>query len=323
LEPDDPCVRHLALRDLLDRKKDDSELVAARKVAHSNPPISTILDKMDPEGWWAKPGAGYSPKYQSAVWSLISLAQMGADISLDSRIATACQYYLDHAVTERGQISTNGTPSYTIDCLQGNMLAALLDLGFQDPRLDQAFEWMSRTVTGEGMASSAEKHADFRYYGYKYGPDFACGANNKQPCAWGGVKVMLAFSKLTYEKRTPLIQSAITRGVDFFFKVDPTTADYPNGKADATPSRNWGKFGFPVFYITDLLQLAEAFVGLGYGQDPRLANTMKLIVDKQDDQGRWALDYHYNKKTWVDTGRGGQPNKWVTLRALRVLKGVG
>jgi len=49
--------------------------------------------------------------------------------------------------------------------------------------------------------------------------------------------------------------------VDFFFGIDPATAEYPTRQDDA-PSRNWWKFGFPVFYITDLLQLAEAMVNL-------------------------------------------------------------
>lgn len=57
------------------------------------------------------------------------------------------------------------------------------------------------------------------------------------------------------------------------------------------PSGNWWKFGFPVFYVTDLLQLAEALVNLGYGQDPRLAGTLDLIRSKQDANGRWALEY--------------------------------
>ena len=76
---------------------------------------------------------------------------------------------------------------------------------------------------------------------------------------------------------------------------------------------------FPVFYITDLLQNVEALVGLGYGDDPRLANALTLILDKQDDHGRWALEYHYTGKTWVDFGEAKQPNRWVTLRALRAL----
>jgi hypothetical protein len=74
--------------------------------------------------------------------------------------------------------------------------------------------------------------------------------------------------------------------------------------------------------VTDLLQIVEALVALGYGRDPRLGNALQIIRDKQDAQGRWALDYDYAGKTWVDFGPKKQPNKWVTLRALRVLKSV-
>ena len=132
---------------------------------------------------------------------------------------------------------------------------------------------------------------------------------------------MMAFSKLPHEKRTPLIESAIKAGVDFLLGKDPATADYPCGFAQK-PSGNWWKFGFPVFYVTDILQIAEALVGLGYGKDPRLGNTIKLIEDKRDADGRWPMEYSYAGKTWIDFGPKKQPNKWVTLRAIRVLEAV-
>lgn len=319
LESQEPCIRYLVYRDLLDRPDSDSELQTSQKEIYQKSSVTEILDHMHPEGWWGKPGGGYGPKYYSGVWSLISLAQMGANMKLDKRIAIAASYYIDHAFTDLGQISTNAVPSYSIDCLQGNMLAALLDLSCSDPRLTKAFDWMARTATGEGVAPQSEKTNKARYYAYKCGPNFACGVNDKQSCAWGAVKVMLAFSKLPKEKHTTLIDRAIQTGVNFLLGVDPSTAGYPNGGTDH-PSRNWWKFGFPVFYISDILQIVEALVGLGYSKDPRLANALKLVTEKQDSQGRWALEYHYNDKTWVNTGRGGQPNPWVTLRALRVLK---
>ena len=323
LNSDWPNVRYLAMRDLLDSSPDDKKLKAACKSAHKEGPIAHILSKMDEEGYWMRPGTGYGPKYKSTVWALILLAQLGASVKEDKRIKQACRYYLDHALNPGGQISamTNNSPSGTIDCLQGNMLWSLTELGYNDPRLDSAYEWMARTVTGEGVASAKDKHAPVRYYGGKCGSTFACGANNKLSCAWGGVKVMLALARLPVGKRSELIQRAIRHGADFFFSVDPSTADYPNGWAEK-PSGNWWKFGFPVFYVTDILQIAEALVGLGYGRDPRLANTLELIRSKQDAEGRWPLEYNYDGKTWLRFGKMKEPNPWVTLRALRVLKAV-
>ena len=319
LEPGDPGVQYLAMRYLIET--DAKELMAAKKKAHNEGPIANVLAKMEKEGYWERPGAGHNPKYRGTVWSLILLSQLGASVEMDKRIATASSYLLEHALTEDGHFTMNGLPSGTIDCLQGNLCAALLDLGFEDPRLDKAFEWMARSVIGEGVSPVEDKSASVRYYAGKCGPKFACGGNNKLPCAWGAVKVMLAFSKLPKKKRTRLINNAISTGVDFLFSKDPAKADYPCGYSNK-PSGNWWKFGFPVFYVTDLMQNVEALVGLGYGSDPRLAPALTMIREKQNVQGRWLMEYDYTGKTWVEFGAKKQPNKWVTLRALRVLKAL-
>jgi len=319
LEPNDIGVKYLAMRDLV--KTEAKELRAAREKAHDQGQIADVLEKMHKEGYWVKPGPGYSPKYTGTAWSIILLSQLGASIEMDERIETACSYLLEHNMTMGGLLTVNGTPSGTVDCLQGNLCAALLDLGLEDPRLDKAFEWMARSVTGEGVSPMEDKVAPVRYYAGKCGSGFACGSNNKLPCAWGAVKVMLAFSKLPKKKRTRLIDDAISTGVSFLFSKDPAEADYPCGYSNK-PSQNWWKFGFPVFYVTDLLQNAEALVGLGYGNEPRLARALSIIREKQDTQGRWLMEYDYAGKTWCDFGAKKQPSKWVTLRELRVLKAV-
>jgi hypothetical protein len=319
LEKDEPGVRYLALRDLVGLSAADRELRAARKAAHQQGPIATILTEMDQAGFWMEPGPGYNPKYRSTVWALIALAQLGASIEEDKRIAQACAYFLDQALTAGGQITASGAPSGTADCLQGNLCWALLELGYADSRLATAFEWMARTVTGEGIAPVTDKQAAVRYYAGKCGPLFACGSNNKLPCAWGGVKVMLALGQVPVKQRTPLMKRAITQGAEFLLSVDPATAAYPTGFS-SKPSQSWWKFGFPVFYVTDVLQIVEALMELGYGRDRRLEHAVTLIRDKQDDRGRWLLEYDYAGKSWGDYGCKNQSNKWVTLRALRVLK---
>ena len=99
----------------------------------------------------------------------------------------------------------------------------------------------------------------------------------------------------------------------------PAEAGYPNGYSKKA-GQNWWKFGFPVFYVTDVLQIAEALIPLGYGCDDRLLPAIDLIRTKQDLQGRWQLEYGYHEKTWEDFGDLKAPNKWITLRALRALK---
>jgi hypothetical protein len=321
LESDMPGVPYLTRRDLLDCPEDDSELLSARNSAYLRGPIAEILANMYADGYWVEPGPGYLPKYRSTVWAVILLAQLGASARQDERVARACAYLLDHTLTPSGQFSVNGAPSGTIDCLQGNLCWSLIEMGCDDPRLELAYEWMARSVTGEGVALSSDHRAALRYYAGKCGPLFACGANNRLACAWGATKVMLAFSVWPEDRRTALIREAIEQGVGFLLGTDPADANYPSGWSDK-PSGNWWKFGFPVFYVTDVLQILEALVRLGYGRNPRLENALKIVREKQDEQGRWALEYDYAGKTWVNFGAKKKPNKWVSLRALRVLRAV-
>ena len=136
LDPADPGPRYLALRDLVGLSADDPELGAARQAAHRHGPIAQVLDAMDPAGYWVKPGPGYNPKYRSTVWAITLLAQLGAHIEEDPRIATACAYLLENNLNPGGQFSAPAGPSGTVDCLQGNLTAALIAAGLPRPAPD-------------------------------------------------------------------------------------------------------------------------------------------------------------------------------------------
>jgi hypothetical protein len=328
LEPDNPGVRYLALRDIVEAGEDEIKL--AKQKAHREGSIARILAEMNPGGYWIKPGNVYANKCRGTVWSIISLAELGASIEEDERVGTACAYLLEQALLKSGQFSPRRIPTNMGLCLQGNMLMSLMDLGCRDSRLDDAFEWTARMVTGEsvpykvnpdGLPPAEGVPGPFRYFKY-IGPRFACRTNEGMPCGWAGVKVMMAFSRLSVERRSGLIERAIETGVDFFLSTDPSTAGFP-GHRTGVPDRRWWQFHFPSFWGADILQIAEAFTMLGYSADPRLANTFALILSKQDENGRWQLEYVDYHKMWVKYGTINKPNKWVTLRALRVLKRAG
>jgi len=321
-DPENPGPRWFALTELLESPYSDPEVVAARQAVATAGPVPAILNAQDSEGYWVEPGPGYYPKYRGTVWSIIFLAQLGAD-GRHPRVHTGCDYLLEHARSPYGGLSADGKKTGLIHCLQGNLAAALIDLGWLgDERTDRALDWLARSITGKGIAAAEDTGAAVRYYrSGNSAPGFACSANNHLPCAWGAVKAMLALSKVPESHRTPEIRSAIHTGVEFLLSGNPAWADYPMGYS-AKPSRSWFQFGYPIAYVTDVLQNLEVLTALGHGGDPRLAPAIDLLLSKQDAQGRWKMEYTYNGKTWVDLEEKGKPSKWVTLRALRVLKRV-
>jgi hypothetical protein len=314
-DPDNPGVRYFALLDLLDRPENDPEVQAARAAIMATGPVPAILDAQYPEGYWVKPGGGYSPKYRSTVWQIIFLAELGADLA-DERVRRGCEYLLGHSIAANGAFSAyqKPVPSGCIPCLNGNLLHALLRLGYadnenEDERVGAALDWLARAITGEG---------GFRYLkSGTSGPDFACSANGGQPCGWGANKAMRALLAVPSRLRTPAIARALEAGAALLLSRDPAAADYPyTGRVSST----WFKLGFPLTYWSDVLETAGVLVDLGYGDDPRLANALQFVLSKQDDRGRWKLENALSGKMWIDIEEKRKPSKWITLRALCVLK---
>jgi hypothetical protein len=318
-DPDQPAIRYFTLRDIVDYPEDSKEVREAKAAIMLSGPVPRILKAQKKDGFWLKPGPGYSPKYKSTVWQIIFLAQLGAD-GTDDRIKKGCEYVFSNSVAKSGVFTFNGTPSAFVHCLAGNLGAALADLGYMDdPRLHAALDIQARMITGEGMADQTDKDTLERYYAYTPGPLFACGPNMGLPCAWGAIKAMLALGKIPTSNRTPVINTAIDKGINFLLSHDPSVADYPFGRGDK-PSSSWFKFGYPIGYVSDVLQNLEVLSSLAKITDPRLTTSLESLLRKQDTQGRWNMEYSLNGKMWSDIEKKGQPSKWITLRAIRVLK---
>ncbi len=314
-----PAVRHRALVDLLGRSPDDPDVVEARAAAMEAPPIAPILAAQDPEGWWHAPGPGYGPKYRSTVWSLIFLEQLGADGS-DARIRNGCAYLLDHA-TVPGQSFAIGyregrlQPAYQLHCLNGNLLRALVGLGWgDDPRVRDAIAWEVAAILGTEGHRYAKSGTP--------GPGFACAVNGALPCGWGAAKAVLGLARIPAVERTPEVERALGAAIDLLLSVDPSTAMYPMGWGNQKPNGSWFKLAVPLGYVADVLQVMEAVCEAGGAGDPRLTQAVDWLLGQQDADGRFVNRYAYVSKMAANIDRQGQPSRWVTLRACRVLRAV-
>jgi hypothetical protein len=72
-------------------------------------------------------------------------------------------------------------------------------------------------------------------------------------------------------------------------------------------------------YQTDVLEILRILTTLGC-KDERMQEAVDAVVARQDASGRWKLADTFNGRFQVDIEAKGQPSKWITLNALRVLK---
>ncbi len=315
LDPDNPPVRYFALRDLLDLPIGNAELETARAEIMKSGPVPKILAKQAAGGYWGVPEDFYiRSKYKGTVWSLILLAQLGAD-GADDRIQKAGEFILQYAqdrksggFSYRGTAEKGGDHDRILPCLTGNMLWCLIEFGFlDDPRVQQGIDWICHYQRFDDGETKAAKGWPYDKFPQCYG---------KHTCYMGVVKALKALAAIPPTKRNNEVQATITRGADYVLRHHIFKQSHDLSQV-AKPA--WVLLGFPLMWNIDVLEILDILTRLGY-KDERMLEAVDLVVAKQTPEGQWKLEANFTGRMQVNLERKGQPSKWVTLHALCVLK---
>jgi hypothetical protein len=316
LAEDNPSVRYFTLTEIQDKSQGSPEVQTAKKATMTSGAVPKILAKMNPDGYWETPGGFYTEKYKGTVWQLIILAELGAD-SADCRVKAACEFIMQNSQQKeshgfsiaKAEKTGGGRQSGVIPCLTGNMVYSLIKLGYlDDPRVKAAIDWINTYQRFDDADNTAALE------GWPYDHLEACFGRHS--CHMGAAKALKALAEVPAEQRDSRTQSTIEAGAEYFLKHHIYKKSHELSKVSKP---GWMKFGFPLMYQTDVLEIFGVLATLGY-KDERMQEAVDLVVSKQDSQGRWKLESTFNGKFQVDIERKGEPSKWVTLKALTALK---
>ena len=318
LSADDPSVRFFTLTDLLGSSPDSPDTVAARREIMLRGAVPRILDTQGDDGHWEGRDRFYVAKYRGTVWQLIILAELGADGS-DERVQRGCEAVLQDSqdrdsggfATDRSKKAGGGLHSRVVPCLTGNLVFSLIRLGLlDDPRVQAGIDWLTtfmRFDDGDGEAPT----------GWPYDPLEMCWG--RHTCHMGAVKALKALAEIPPERRSPAVQRTLDDGVAFILAHHVFKRSHDLAR-DSKPG--WKRFGFPLMYQTDVLEILGILTKLGRGGDEGAREARALVASKQDAEGRWKLQQTFNGRFIVDIETKGQPSRWITLRALQALKSL-
>ena len=138
----------------------------------------------------------------------------------------------------------------------------------------------------------------------------------RHTCSMGVIKALKALAEVPPDKRRPEVAATIENGAEYFLRHHVYKRSHNLNRA-CKPE--WRRFGFPRMWHTDALEILRILTRLGY-HDSRMQEAIDLVISKQDERGIWKLDDTFNGSFQVNIEVKGQPSKWVTLNALRVLK---
>ncbi|MBU7031255.1 MAG: nitrogen fixation protein NifH, partial [Theionarchaea archaeon] len=273
-------------------------------------PVKKILGQQTPEGYWESLDSFYLPKYRATYHQLLILAELGTPRV--NSIEEVIETMFDHHQYESGHFSMNriktdrGKRSMLRDgaCLTGNMVGALIRLGYlHDERTQRAISFLCETHD-RGWPCRA----------YPIDPDRVFPLN----CYMGGVKPLRALSMIPEEERNQQVRDIIREEIEIYLENEIFMyLKDENGERKA--KTGWKRFGFPLFYQSDALEVLDILTHLGV-KDERMRAALNLLLEKQTAEGKWILENTFNGKMWVDIEKKGMPSKWITLKAVRILK---
>jgi hypothetical protein len=83
---------------------------------------------------------------------------------------------------------------------------------------------------------------------------------------------------------------------------------------------DFARFAFPTCYHYDVLRALGHLRAAGVVPDERMNEALAVVESKRDADGRWPLEHWHEDNVVIPMEGLGTPSRWVTLRALRVLR---
>ena len=312
LGPENPNVRYWALQHLEGKPKDHQDVIDAQTALMTFPCVKKIFAAQQNGGQWGKPDDMYLPKYTASTHTLLILAELGAKRTSNIENAiefmfqfqrTSGHFLRDLPKTEKGKASIVKDGC----CLDGNILYYLNHFGYlDDPRtqklLDFQIEYHSDDVGGwKCRAFPIDRSKVF-----------------PENCYMGGIKVLKAFSTIPKKLRSPDVERIIKQEVEIILE-NAVNKYLKNIDGSRKEKAGWKRFGFPLFYQSDILEVLDILTSLGV-KDDRMKDAIDFVINAQDQSGKWILKNTFNGKMFCEIEEKGKPSKWITLRASRVLQ---
>lgn len=293
----DPSIRWQALRDLAGAKETAVKREQGRIAKEGWG--ARLLALQDPDGRWA--GGIYTPKWTSTTYTTVLLRSLGLAPG-HPRALRACKLLLDTGFWNDGGI--NFFPRWykrSEMCISGMVLALLCWFGFDDPRVDQ----LAEHVVGRQMADGGWNCRAMPGYGHATHGSFHTT-----------ISVLEGLMEYERFRKSRVVRDSQARGREFLL-VHRLFRSHRTGDI---VKRAMLCFSFPPRWHYDVLRGLDYFWDCGAQRDKRLEEAIALVEVRRKDDGRWVLQNRYPGATFFELEQPGEPSRWNTLRALRVLR---
>lgn len=337
---ENPAVSVLVRRELMGEPPSPAlDALWERRNAYA--PVARILGLMQPDGSWDRPSQDYR-KYGGSLWQVHFLGELYANGD-DERVQAAAAYAFSRQL-EDGSWSCNGRPAASIPCLTANVGRALARLGYaRDERLTRALAYCVRLLDTFGCLTCGAIYSQTDDKPKDWG---ASSSTLNGYCHMLAPKLLLFLAEVPRELwpegadrlrdecvrvlRDKQVLRCLPEEAGEFFNIFYTAksgeraglreqylASHPQLHYKDKPG--WLRFGYPLSYNSDALESLWALLRNGEQVRDEYRPAIEAVRLETTPEMSWKLRNSFNGKMLADVEEKGQPSRWLTYRALRVL----
>jgi hypothetical protein len=296
----DPSIRWQVKRDLLD----DPLLVEPVETAAERCRVATegwgagLLALQGDDGYWGGDEYGMHGERTSVTWTLHLLRRLGIDP--DAAPVRAAIARVRDGVTWREWDDLPYFHGEVEPCINGGVLA----LGAYFGELGEGSDRIIGRLLQEQLDDGG----------------WNCEAPESQVSSFDTTLCVLE-GLLEYERAVgdaaPDVRAARRRGEEYLLERNL----FRRRSTGEIVLPRYANFAFPPYWTYDVLRALDYFRATGDRPDPRIGPAVDLLLGKRGDDGRWPAGAPWWGEVFfaVDAPEG-EPSRWNTLRALRVLR---
>jgi hypothetical protein len=287
----DPSIRWQVMSDLADTP---AEIVMAERSRVATEGWgATLLERQRPDGQW---GDGIdTPFWWTNMYTLVWLRDLGLDPA--SAPARSAINRVRESVTWGPEFGNSPFFEGEVEpCINGRVVALGAYFGVRSDRL---VDRLSSEQLADGGWNCETERGSVR------------SSFHTTICVLEG---LLAFE--TAFGAAPAVTDARTRAHEYLLERR-LLRRLSTGEI-IEPA--WTLFSFPPLWHYDVLRALDYLRAAGVRPDERMEEATAIVIERRQDDGRWRLDVRHRDAPYQEiAGSVGAPNKWITLRALRVL----
>ncbi|MCP2367961.1 hypothetical protein BCL57_002120 [Agromyces flavus] len=290
----DPAIRWQVMRDLGDEPAE--EIAAERRRVGTEGWGARLLALQADDGQWG--GGTYSPKWISTTYTLLLLRLLGLDPE-SPQARDAVRRVRDGVTWKRsGDAPFFGGQAET--CINGMVLQLASYFGETGDLVEALIDGvLGQQLDDGGWNCEAPLHSHRSSFN----------------------TTILVLEGLLERERSigpdAVIAAARSRGEEYLLE----RRLFRSRSTGEVIRPAWTRFSFPPQWHYDVLRGLEYFRSAGGAPDDRCAEAIDLVRRRRRDDGRWPLQNTHHARTHFEMEDGdGNPSRWNTLRALRVLR---